>query len=314
MEHTPPELGWRRPQVRPAAERLLGLLVEREALSTGQLQRLTGSPQRTVQYRLAGLARRGLVGRMRPVVGRGTSPSLWWATPLGARAVSGSGSTAAVDADPGTAAADRGLARVSAVVAMNELRLGLHEADPTVGVRLRSWQRTPNGVALDGVRRLATDARFTVETGAGGSTPVCVGGLVYLDSGLLPRTRLVGPLSAFARLAGSATRSGGGPVPGPLPWLLVLTRQPGRADAWLTAADEVIARPPSGLDPWAALAAAGRMTVCAYPSAATSVLDLPWQRPGAGRPARLPDLLHLDVFGAAGAGVGPGRGEFRAAR
>lgn len=307
MEHTQLGLGWRGPpRVRPAAERLLGLLVEREALSTGQLQRLTDSPQRTAQHRLAGLAGRSLVGRVRPAVSRGTSPSLWWATPLGARTVSASGPSATTDAGAGVAGPDRGLARVSAVVVMNELWLGLRHADPQLGVRLRSWQRTPNGLILDGVRRLATDAQFTVETGAPGSAPVRVGGLVYLDTGRLPRTRLAGPLSAFARLADNRLPYADEAVSGAPPWLLVLSRQPGRADAWLAAADQLRALPPSGLDRRALLVAATRMAVCAYPPAATSVLDLSWQRPGSGRPVRLPDLLRVVLLGAPDqhAGVG----------
>lgn len=288
----------------------MALLVGWEALSTGQLRRLTGSSERTVQYQLARLASRGLVGRYRPIVARGTSPALWWATPFGARAVATAGPGAETDGVTGFigpdagglgSGPDRGVRRVSAVVALNGLRLALAAAGPAVGVRLRSWQRTPGGVRVDGVRRLGIDARFTVDTAtdpAGAdraAAPVEV--LVYLDSGQLPRTRLAGPLAVFARLVASAPGPPG-ERPCAWPWLLVLTGQRGRVGGWLAAAEELIARPPAGLDPQAARAAAGRVAVCACPPPGTDILDRLWQRPGTSLLTRLGDLLRTPLHPA----------------
>lgn len=288
--------GWERPRLRPPELRLLGLLVETEALSTGQVQRLTGSPERTVQHRLAGLAGRGLVGWVRPLVRRGTSPTLWWATPFGAQAISGHGPVSVpagddLDLDGGPCGVDRGLARVWLVVAMNELRLGLRDLHSPGGLRLLSWQRTKGGLWVDGARRLATGARFTVRVGRSG----IAGGLVLLDTGRLPRTRLVGPLSVFARLTGTRPWPMVGPGTGGVPWLLVLTREPGRAVGWLAAAEQIRLDPPGRLDPRLARAAAARVAVCTSASPSSDVLVGPWQRTGTGRPARLGDLLRAGI-------------------
>ncbi len=52
--------------LRQADRRLLGLLGAHEALTSGQLVRLTGLPERTVQHRLGLLYRAGLLHRVRP--------------------------------------------------------------------------------------------------------------------------------------------------------------------------------------------------------------------------------------------------------
>lgn len=296
-----------RPRLRPADTRLLGLLVAAEVLSTGQLRRMTGSPERTVQYRLAGLAGRGLVGRVRPLVDRGTSPILWWATPFGARAIGAlDDPPLAIDLDraDGAAGLDRRLPRVWLVAAMNELRLGLAAPAPTGGLELVCWERTPCGVRIDGARRLRVDARFSVHAGHS-----VAGGLVWLDDGRVPRTRMAGPLGAFARLTAPRPSSTQGPrsTGGGVRWLLVLARSPGRVAGWLAAAEELRGEVSAGLDRDVAAGASGRVAVYLSRSPSADVLAGPWYRPGADRPARLADVLRAQADHRNAAVVGGGQ-------
>jgi DNA-binding transcriptional ArsR family regulator len=60
--------------LRPTERQVLVLLGAHEVLTSGQLVRLTGLPERTVQHRLGLLYRAGLVNRVRPPREIGTSP------------------------------------------------------------------------------------------------------------------------------------------------------------------------------------------------------------------------------------------------
>jgi hypothetical protein len=81
--------GGSRALVSEVQERLLRLLDDHRVLTTAQLMEITAAPERTTEYRMAVLAKRGLVGRVRPPRGRGTHPWHWWLTPAGARLVTG---------------------------------------------------------------------------------------------------------------------------------------------------------------------------------------------------------------------------------
>lgn len=267
----------------PADERLLGLLAEHEVLTTGQLARLTGMCERTVQHRLALLTRRGLTGRLRPTVLRGTSPYLCWATRFGGHAIG---------AEP--ASRDRSTARVSAVAVLNELWLALRDIDTGTPVRLVDWQRTLTGVPVGGARRLAVDAQFTVDT-RGDEDQAQTDGLVLLDTGQLPTAGLTGPLRSFAQLVASAACL----TEEAAPWLLIVTRSLGRVPAWLSAADMLSAHPPAGLGAVAARLAADRVAVCVCSTpSGPPILDRPWHRRAGACPLTLPELL---------AGAGEGR-------
>lgn len=76
---TPTAIPARTPRV--ADRRLLALIGEHEVLTSGQLVRLTGMPERTVQHRLGVLYRAGLVDRHRPQAAIGTCPYHVWLTP-----------------------------------------------------------------------------------------------------------------------------------------------------------------------------------------------------------------------------------------
>ena len=256
--------------------RLLGLLAEHEVLTTCQLQRLTGGCGRTVQHRLGLLVRRGLVERIRPRVERGTSPYLCWLTPLGA---------AAVGVAP--MACDRSTARVKAVAVLNECWTGLRDGTPGTEVELVSWQRTRDGLTFaDGgrERRLGVDAMFTAHvTRKGGQ--VAASGLVFLDTGRLPGTRLAGPLEAFTRYLVTRQASDGEP-----PWLLVVTRSAHRAGCWLTAAGDSGAAC-HGLAA-GVTSETGRLAVAVETApSARLVRAAAWQQPRGRAPVRLAELL-----------------------
>ena len=263
--------------------RLLGLLAEHEVLTTGQLQRLTGGCERTVQHRLGLLVRRGLVTRMRPAVARGTSPYLCWLTSPGATAIS---------ATP--MACDRSTARVRAVAVLNECWLAIGDQTPGAEVELISWQRTRDGLTFaDGGRdrRLGVDAMFTAHVAREGAA-VAAAGLVLLDTGRLPGTRLAGPLVAFSRyLAARQTSEGLGEPP----WLLVVTRSAYRAGCWLTAASD------SGaachrLAASVASEVAGRLAVAVETAPSTRLVwAAVWQQPRGRAPVRLAELLRGDA-------------------
>src|SRR4051812_47612295 len=68
---------------------LLVLLDEHRVLTTDQLARATGTPVRTVRYRLTQLQRHGLVDEPRPGREVGSAPSHWWLRPPGARLITG---------------------------------------------------------------------------------------------------------------------------------------------------------------------------------------------------------------------------------
>jgi DNA-binding transcriptional ArsR family regulator len=72
---------------RAADRHLLALVCEHQVLTTGQLVRLAGMPERTVQHRLGVLYRAGLVSRHRPRAAVGTSPYHVWLTAFGAEAI-----------------------------------------------------------------------------------------------------------------------------------------------------------------------------------------------------------------------------------
>ena len=267
----------------PLDARLLGLLAEHEVLTTRQLQRLTDGRERTVQHRLGLLAGQGLAERSRPRVPRGSSPYLCWLTPLGA---------AVVGAVP--MAWDRSTARVRAVAVLNELRQTLDDPTPGVEGKVVSWQRTPDGLRFNDrgrVRRLATDVRFTAHVADDG-TGVAASGLVFLDTGALPGTRLGGPLVAFSRYLATRRTS---ESPGEPPWLLVVTRSAYRAGCWLTAADD-IGDTGHGLAAGVASESAGRVavTVETVPSPRLAQ-EAVWQQPHGRAPVRLAELLRGDA-------------------
>ncbi len=191
-------LGTRQCRPRAVDRHLLTLLGEHQVLTTGQLVRLAGMPERTVQHRLGVLYQAGLVGRSRPRAAVGTSPYHVWLTAFGAEAV-GAGPPEPWSEDPGG---------VRTVAALSELWLGLRDHGPAAGLTLAGWRRLPDGFSYrdphsGADRRLAADAELRVRFGA-----VELRALVFARVDRIPRARL-GPVLArwAAYLAAPASAS-----------------------------------------------------------------------------------------------------------
>ncbi|WP_028192422.1 replication-relaxation family protein [Salinispora pacifica] len=111
-------------------EELLLLLNDHRVMTTDQLARATGTPDRTVLYRLDQLRADGLISYDRPGRHSGSSPHHWWLRPAGARLITG------------TAPADgrRPSAMFSAHAAtISEAWLALREHGPAVGLTMTGW-------------------------------------------------------------------------------------------------------------------------------------------------------------------------------
>ena len=122
--------------LRPTGRQLVALLGTHEVLTSGQLVRLTGLPERTVQRHLGLLYRAGLVNRVRPPREVGTSPYHYWLTAFGAAFIG-------VE-KPGPRSDD--LAGVQATAALSELWLAVRDRGKGVGLELRCWRRLPSGL------------------------------------------------------------------------------------------------------------------------------------------------------------------------
>ena len=122
--------------LRPSERQLLALLGAHEVLTSGQLARLAGLPERTVQHRLGLLYRAGLVNRVRPPREVGTSPYHCWLTALGAIAVEVEEPTSWSE-DP---------AGVVATAVLSELRLSVRDHGEQAGLSLIGWRRLPAGL------------------------------------------------------------------------------------------------------------------------------------------------------------------------
>jgi len=149
-----------RPRPRRSDERLLALLGEHQVLTTSQLVRLTGVPERTAQHRLGTLCRAGLVSRYRPRAVVGTCPYHWWLTPFGATAIG---------AKPPEPWSDR-LACVRTVAALSDLWLGIEDHGLAAGLSLTGRWRLPEA-SPSGTRTLVpTGGLRLTPNSASGST------------------------------------------------------------------------------------------------------------------------------------------------
>ena len=183
---------------RAANRHLLALVCEHQVLTTGQLVRLTGMPERTVQHRLGVLYGAGLLSRHRPRAAVGTSPYHLWLTAFGAEAI-GTGPPEPWNEDLGC---------VRTVAALSELWLDLADHGREVGLTLTGWRRLPNGLPCadprtGADRRLGADAELSVRLGG-----TYVRALLFARIHRIPRNRL-GPVatrwSAYLAAAASAS-------------------------------------------------------------------------------------------------------------
>ncbi len=108
---------------------LLVLLDQHRVMTTVQLARASGVPERTARYRIERLHSAGLVDFARPGRERGSAPRHWWLRPSGARLVAG---TAAADGRPS------GLF-VAHAAAITAVWLALVERGPAAGIEVTGW-------------------------------------------------------------------------------------------------------------------------------------------------------------------------------
>jgi DNA-binding transcriptional ArsR family regulator len=258
---------------RAADRHLLALLCGHQVLTTGQLVRLAGMPERTVQHRLGVLYRAGLLSRYRPQAAVGTCPYHVWLTAFGAEVI-GAGPPEPWSEDLGGACT---------VAALSELWLDLCDHGREVGLTLTGWRRLPDGRSYadprtGADRRLVADAELSARLGG-----IDVRALLFARIDRIPRNRL-GPVvtrwSAYLAAAASAT-SPRLPIVG-----LVLTRSERLRMTILEAASGVAG-------------AAERVTVAAVePSAGALARDAVWRTAANPHDRRLADVLaHLAEAG-----------------
>ena len=279
-------------------ERLLRLLDTHRVLTTGQLMAITSAPERTTEYRMAVLAKRGLVGRVRPPRGRGTHPWHWWLTPAGARLITGT-----------ACAEDRGGPNplfVRHAAATADMWLALQLAGPAAGLELHRWWRDnegwtewqPSGWGVGGrVRRVTSDAtaHLTVASltaaGGGGDGPALGAVLIEVDLATMTQQRLGYKLARYRDYAADQAWRGAHPH---CPVLLVLTTTPARAATFLRGAAKLLPAPTRVQveDDWPY--EAGRLVVAAcghVRDPKVAVTERVWMLPGDTAEITLTDLL-----------------------
>jgi hypothetical protein len=223
---------------------LLVLLDQHRVMTTAQLARATGTPDRTARYRLDQLREANLVECVRPGRESGSAPQHWWLRPAGARLVTG---TAAAEGRPSAMF-------VAHAAAITEVWLALVEHGPSVGIEPGSWLADRAGwQEWDGDRhwtrrnRLTPDAVATVTVA--GSGIACV--FVEVDLASMTQTVLKQKVARY--LAYAAARAWKGAFPH-CPPMLLLTTTPTRAATFVRAASRPLAEQRAAVeDPGAAL-------------------------------------------------------------
>jgi len=214
--------------LRPADEdTLLGFLAEHEVLTTTQLVRLCGLPERTVQHRLGQLYRAGLISRSRPTATVGTSPYHCWLTSFGADVIGASEQARWGDDQAG----------MLGMAALNELWLALRERGPELGLVMESWRRLraplPYYDSIAGAwRELRPEAELVLRATAGASLTL----LLHCRLETLPAARMATLVGRFhTYLAGQGSTS-------PRTVIAVLARTQALAQRTATASEELTPR------------------------------------------------------------------------
>ncbi len=265
--------------LRPVDEVVLALLGTHEVLTSGQLVRLTGLPERTVQHHLGLLYRAGLINRVRPPREVGTSPYHCWLTAFGAAAIG--------DEKPGARSDD--LAGVQASAALSELWLAVRDRGKGVGLELRGWRRLPSGPPYQDphtgtIRELPAEAEMIVIPGPPGGREMRL--LVVARTERVPAARLAAVLARFACfLAASSDPSD--------PVLTVLARMSRVAERVLTTADTLGEAPAARrLEEGVIATARHRVAVGVVEPHPVGLATEPvWATPADRRPRRLIDIL-----------------------
>ena len=218
---------------------LLVLLDQHRVMTTIQLARASGVPERTARYRIERLHAPGLVDFARPGRERGSAPRHWWLRPSGARLVSG---TAVADGRPS------GMF-VAHAAAITEVWLALVEHGPAFGVEVtgwltdragwQEWTRTdrwsshPSRLTPDAVATFAFDGAEAVA-------------FVEVDLASMTQTVLKQKVARYLAYADDLAWQDRHPY---CPPMLLLTTTQTRAVSFLRAAGQVIAKHRSTTDP-----------------------------------------------------------------
>jgi hypothetical protein len=261
-------------------EELLGLLGAHEVLTSGQLVRLTGLPERTVQHRVGLLWRAGLLNRVRPPREVGTSPYHCWLTPFGADAIGAPAPEPWGEDLPGTLA----------TAALSELWLAVRDRGEGAGLRLVGWRRLRSGLPYDDprsgtLRALPAEAGLTVALDRFGGHEVTV--LVVARVERVPAARLAAVLARFAGYLTSSCEERCRPV------LALLARTARVAEGVLGAAEKLGGAPAARhLDEGATATARRRVAVGVLEPRPTELATGPvWRMPDDRRACRLVEVL-----------------------
>ena len=210
---------------------LLVLLDQHRVMTTDQLARATGTPERTVRYRLARLHESNLVDTTRPGRESGSAPQHWWLRPAGAKLVTGA---APAEGRPS------GMF-VAHAAAITEVWLALTEQADTSGVRVEHWLTDRAGWleweagAQSRRYRLTPDAVTQLRLGGGPAVPV----LIEVDLASMTQTLLRQKVERYLTYAADG---GWWDHYDQCPPMLLLTTTPTRAANFARAAAPLLAR------------------------------------------------------------------------
>jgi transcription initiation factor IIE alpha subunit len=211
---------------------LLVLLNQHRVMTTNQLARATGTPERTARYRLDQLHDAGLVAYARPGRESGSAPRHWWLRPTGARLVAG---TAAAEGKPS--------AMFSAhAAAITEVWLALTEHGPAHGIQVvdwltdrAGWQEWEAGTYWSRRYRLTPDAVAHVQMPDGSSAVA----FIEVDLATMTQTLLKEKVARYLAYAADRAWEGVHPY---CPPMLLLTTTATRAATFVRAAGQLIAQ------------------------------------------------------------------------
>jgi len=258
-------------------EELLGLLGAHQVLTSTQLVRLAGLPERSVQHRLGLLWRAGLLNRVRPPREVGTSPYHCWLTPFGADAIGA----------PAPEPFGEDLPATLATAVLSELWLAVRDRGEGAGLRFVGWRRLGSGLPYDDprtgtLRALPAEAQLTVALGGNEVTVLVVARVEHV-----PAARLAAVLARFAGYLTSSWEERCRPV------LAVLASTPRVAARVLFAAENLGDAPAARLlDDGAITTAQRRVAVGILEPRPIELATGPvWRLPDDRRPRRLVEVL-----------------------
>ena len=175
---------------------ILWLVHVHRVLTTPQLIRLTGRPERTIDYRLARLRERSLAARTRPYAASGSAPYYWWLTRAGARLVEGTSPA------PGKGEPNPLFLRHTAAIA--GLYVALLDVGPAVGLTLSTWHRDEESWEdwdhLGQHGRIRPDAYVEVRLAVDGE-PGTAGAFIEVDFATMDQARLRAKVARHRRYA-----------------------------------------------------------------------------------------------------------------